>query len=373
MALRREFGATAKAPRWAIAYKYEPERAETSLIGITSQVGRTGTLSPVAELKPVALSGSVVSRATLHNGEEIQRKDIRIGDTVIIEKAGEVIPALIGIKPDFRIGTEVFFEMPAHCPSCGSTVIQDGVIFKCINSSCSAQIRRKIEYFASKKAMDIEGLGTAMVNQLVDAGILKNISDIYLIKKEELLALDRIGEKSANNLLDAIQKSKSRPLACLINGLGIPHVGEVSARELADHFESLDTLEKSSPEKIQQIHSIGEVMAKAINAWFQNTQNEELLNRLRSFGLRFENPVEHSEPSDNRFANTIWVLTGTLSMPRDDVSKIIRRYGGKVVGSISKKTTYLLAGAGAGSKLALAQELNVSIINENEFNKIISP
>ena len=373
LALRGEFGSTEKAPLWARAYKYKPEQAETSLLGITSQVGRTGILTPVAELKPIALSGSVVSRAQLHNGEEIQRKDIRIGDTVIIEKAGEVIPALIQIKPCSRIGTEVFFEMPSHCPSCGSNVIQDGVSFKCINSSCSAQIRRKIEYFASKKAMDIEGLGTAMVNQLVDAGILKNISDVYLIKKEELLGLERIGEKSANNLLDAIQISKLRPLACLINGLGIPHVGEVSARELADHFQSLDTLAESSAEKIQQIHSIGEVMAKAIHAWFQNAQNTELLHQLRNLGLRFENPAEISEPSDNRFENTVWVLTGTLSNSRDDVAKIIRRYGGKISGSVSRKTTYLLAGEGAGSKLALAQELNINIIDENEFNKLISP
>ena len=221
--------------------------------------------------------------------------------------------------------------------------------------------------------MDIEGLGTAMVNQLVDAEILKNISDIYLIKKEELLGLERIGEKSANNLLDAIQISKLRPLACLINGLGIPHVGEVSARELADHFQSLDTLAESSAEKIQQIHSIGEVMAKAIHAWFQNAQNTELLHQLRNLGLRFENPAEISEPSDNRFENTVWVLTGTLSNSRDDVAKIIRRYGGKISGSVSRKTTYLLAGEGAGSKLALAQELNINIIDENEFNKLISP
>jgi DNA ligase (NAD+) len=221
--------------------------------------------------------------------------------------------------------------------------------------------------------MEIEGLGTAMVNQLVDAGLLKNISDIYLLKKEELLALERVGEKSANNLLDAIQFSKSRPLACLINGLGIPHVGEVSARELADHFQSLDTLAKSSAENIQQIHSIGEVMAKAIHAWFQNAQNTELLDQLKHLGLRFENPAEVSESSDNRFENTVWVLTGALSKSRDDVSKIIRRYGGKVSNSVSKKTTYLLAGEGAGSKFALAKELNINIIDENEFNKLISP
>ena len=370
MALRREFGSTAKAPRWAIAYKYEPERAETKLLDITVQVGRTGTLTPVAELQPVFVSGSTVARATLHNEEEIQRKDIRIGDTVLVEKAGEVIPAIVEVKKDRRDGSERVFQMPANCPACDGAVHKEGVAWKCSNPSCGAQIRRRIEYFASKQAMDIEGLGEALVNQLVDAGLLKSLADIYALQKDQLLTLERMGEKSAANLLAAIEESRSRPLWRLLNGLGIPHVGVTSARDLASHFGTLDALRSATVETLLAIHSIGDVMAEAIHGWFLKPANLELLESLRAAGLNFGESDVQAAPSDNRLAGTTWVLTGTLSISREEASERIRRLGGKVTGSVSKKTTHLLAGEEAGSKLEKARELEIPVLDETEFRAL---
>ena len=370
MALRREFGSTAKAPRWAIAYKYEPERAETKLLDITIQVGRTGTLTPVAELEPVFVSGSTVARATLHNEEEIQRKDIRIGDMVLVEKAGEVIPAIVEVKKDRRDGSERIFQMPSQCPACHGGVHKEGVAWKCSNPSCGAQIRRRIEYFASKPAMDIEGLGEALVNQLVEAGLLKNLADIYALEKERLMGLERMGEKSAANLLSAIEESRNRPLWRLLNGLGIPHVGVTSARDLAAHFGTLDALRAASVETLLSIHSIGDVMAEAIHGWFLNPANLELIESLRAAGLNFGESDIQAAPSDNRLAATIWVLTGALSISREEASEMIRRLGGKVTGSVSKKTTHLLAGEEAGSKLEKARELGIPVLNEPEFRAL---
>ena len=371
LVLRREFGSTAKAPRWAIAYKYEPERAETKLLDITVQVGRTGILTPVAELAPVLVSGSTVARATLHNEEEIQRKDIRIGDTVIIEKAGEVIPAVVEVKKDRRDGSERVFQMPSHCPSCGAAVSKEGVAWKCHSPSCGAQTRRRIEHFASRQAMEIEGLGEAIVAQLVDAGLLNGIADIYHLKKDALLALERMGEKSATNLLAAIEESRSRPLWRMLHGLGIPHIGVTSARDLASHFHTLDALVAADPNTLLNIHSIGEIMAAAIHAWFQNSDNLALIASLRQAGLNFGEADEiTSTPSDNRFANSTWVLTGTLSIPREEAAETIRRLGGKVTGSVSKKTTHVLAGEEAGSKLEKARELGISVLNDADFQRM---
>jgi DNA ligase (NAD+) len=371
LVLRREFGSTAKAPRWAIAYKYEPERAETKLLDITVQVGRTGILTPVAELAPVLVSGSTVARATLHNEEEIQRKDIRIGDTVIIEKAGEVIPAVVEVKKDRRDGSERVFQMPSHCPSCGAAVSKEGVAWKCHSPSCGAQMRRRIEHFASRQAMEIEGLGEAIVAQLVDAGLLNGIADIYHLKKDALLALERMGEKSATNLLAAIEESRSRPLWRMLHGLGIPHIGVTSARDLASHFHTLDALVAADSNTLLNIHSIGEIMAAAIHAWFQNSDHIALIASLREAGLNFGEADEiTSTPSDNRFANTTWVLTGTLSIPREEAAETIRRMGGKVTGSVSKKTTHVLAGEEAGSKLEKARELEIPVLNDADFQRM---
>jgi DNA ligase (NAD+) len=370
LALRREFGSTAKAPRWAIAYKYEPERGETKLLDIAIQVGRTGTLTPVAELQPVFVSGSTVSRATLHNEEEIQRKDIRIGDTVLIEKAGEVIPAVVEVKKELRTGSERIFEMPRHCPSCGSIVAKDGVAWKCTSQSCGAQVRRRIEHFASKQAMDIEGLGEALVAQLVEVGLLKGIADIYTLQRESVLTLERMGEKSATNLLAAIEESRSRPLWRLLNGLGIPHVGVTSARDLANRFHTLDALASATIETLLSIHSIGDVMAAAIHAWFQSPENRILLDTLRTAGLNFGEEDTPSKPTSHHLQDTTWVLTGTLSISREEAAVTIRRLGGKVTGSVSKKTTHLLAGEEAGSKLDKARELGIPVLNEADFQRL---
>ena len=370
LAMRREFGSTAKAPRWAIAYKYEPERAETKLLDITIQVGRTGTLTPVAELQPVFVSGSTVSRATLHNEEEIQRKDIRIGDTVLIEKAGEVIPAVVEVKKELRNGLERVFEMPQHCPSCGAPVSKDGVAWKCTSHTCGAQVRRRIEHFASKQAMDIEGLGEALVAQLVEAGLLNGISDIYRLDRESLLNLERMGEKSATNLLAAIAESRSKPLWRLLHGLGIPHIGVTSARDLANRFHTLDALASATEETLLGIHSIGEIMATAIHTWFQNPENRALLESLRTAGLNFGEADTTAAPTDQRLQDTIWVLTGTLSISREEASEMIRRLGGKVTGSVSKKTTHLLAGDDAGSKLDKARELGVPVLDDAAFREL---
>ena len=370
LALRREFGSTAKAPRWAIAYKYEPERAQTILLDITIQVGRTGTLTPVAELQPVLVSGSTVSRATLHNEEEIQRKDIRIGDTVLIEKAGEVIPAVVEVKKDLRSGNERIFHMPAHCPSCAAPVHKHGVAWKCTNPICPAQVRRRIEHFASKPAMNIDGLGEALVNQLVEANLLRGIADIYHLGKAPLLALERMGEKSATNLLAAIDASRSQPLWRLLNGLGIPHIGVTSARDLASRFHTLDNLQAADIPTLLAIHSIGETMAQAIHAWFHHQSNLDLLASLRAAGLNFGASDEAPPTSDQRLAGTTWVLTGTLSLSREEASETIRRLGGKVTGSVSKKTTHLLAGEDAGSKLDKARELLIPVLSESDFHTL---
>jgi DNA ligase (NAD+) len=370
LALRREFGSTAKAPRWAIAYKYQPERAETRLRDITIQVGRTGNLTPVAELAPVFVSGTTVSRATLHNEEEIQRKDIRIGDTVLVEKAGEIIPAVILVRAELREGVGGIFEIPRTCPSCGSAAVKDSVAWKCVNTSCGAQLRRGIRHFGSKKAMDIEGLGEAMVDQLVDAGLLHKITDLYSLEKSSLLALERMGEKSADNLLAAIEASRTRPLWRLLNGLGIPHVGETSARDLANHFHHMDHLASASRSDLEQIPSIGGVMAHAIRSWFDTPANLQLIEGLRQAGLNFGGEETPAPAAASTLAGTTWVLTGTLSIPRDEASELIRRHGGKVAGSVSRNTNYVLAGDGvAGSKLEKARELGVTVLSEEEFRK----
>ncbi|MFM8364219.1 MAG: NAD-dependent DNA ligase LigA [Verrucomicrobiota bacterium] len=372
LALRREFGSTAKAPRWAIAYKYQPERAETKLLDITIQVGRTGNLTPVAELAPVFVSGTTVSRATLHNEEEIQRKDIRVGDTVLVEKAGEIIPAVILVRTDLREGVGGMFEIPRTCPSCGSAAVKDSVAWKCVNSSCGAQLRRGIRHFGSKKAMDIEGLGEAMVDQLVDAGLLQKITDLYTLEKSSLLALERMGEKSADNLLAAIEASRTRPLWRLLNGLGIPHVGETSARDLAKHFHHMDRLAAATRENLEQIPSIGGVMALAIRSWFDTPANTELVEGLRQAGLNFGGEETPAPVAASTLSGTTWVLTGTLSISRDEASELIRRHGGKVAGSVSRNTNYVLAGDGvAGSKLEKARELGVAVLKEEEFRKML--
>ncbi len=369
---REVLGFTAKSPRWAIAFKYEAERVETRLLDILVQVGRTGTLTPVAALQPVVVSGSTVSRATLHNEEEIERKDIRIGDTVLVEKAGEVIPAVVGVRTDLRTGREKKFRMPKHCPECGSAVVKDEgqVAVRCVNSQCPAQVRRRIEHFASRGAMDIEGLGEAVVNQLVRQKLLADVGDIYALKAPTLIELERMGEKSVTNLLEAIEQSKSRPLWRLLFGLGILHVGVSASRALADHFPNLDALMKSSVEELQQIPDVGEVVGQSIHDFFREPHNLAVIEKLRKAGLRFEAEPK-AEGTAPGFKSTTWVITGTLSQSRDEIAELIRARGGKVSGSVSKKTSYVLAGEEAGSKLEKAKKLGVRILSEGEFRKML--
>src|SRR5256714_1335340 len=369
---REILGYTAKSPRWAIAFKYEAERVETRLLDILVQVGRTGTLTPVAALEPVVVSGSTVSRATLHNEEEIERKDIRIGDTVLIEKAGEVIPAVVSVRTDLRTGREKKFRMPKHCPECGSAVVKDEgqVAVRCVNSQCPAQVRRRIEHFASRGAMDIEGLGEAVINQLVQQKLLADVGDIYSLKAPVLLELERMGEKSVANLLDAIERSKSRPLWRLLFGLGILHVGVSASRALADHFPNLDAIRESSVVDLQQIPDVGEVVGQSIHDFFREPHNLAVIEKLGKARLRFEAEPKAAGAAPG-FKNTTWVITGTLSQARDEIAEMIRARGGKVSGSVSKKTSYVLAGEEAGSKLEKAKKFGVRVLNEGEFRKLL--
>jgi DNA ligase (NAD+) len=372
-AQREKLGFTAKSPRWAIAYKYEAERVETRLIDIVVQVGRTGTLTPVAILEPVLVSGSTVSRATLHNEDEIKRKDIRIGDAVVIEKAGEVIPAVVNVQTEKRTGKEKKFRMPTTCPECGSKVVKDEgqVAVRCINSRCPAQLKRKIEHFASRGAMDIEGLGEMMVEQLVSKNLVHDVSDIYELNAEKMSILERMGEKSISNLLEAIESSKKRPLWRLIFGLGILHVGVSASRALADHFRSLKKLMESAVDELQRIPDVGEVVARSIHQFFQEKQNRKIIERLEKLGVRPQIEPWRTQPAGSPFAGSTWVITGTLSQPREEIAEMIIQRGGKVSGSVSKKTNYVLAGDAAGSKLEKAKQLGVRVVDEAAFRKML--
>jgi len=373
LAQRDQLGSTSKAPRWAIAYKYQPEREATRLLDITIQVGRTGVLTPVAELEPVVVSGSKVSRATLHNEEEVHRKDIRIGDRVMIEKAGEVIPAVVAVLTKERTGEERPFVMVTHCPSCGGSVAkeEDQVAHRCTNPSCPAQLLRRLEHFASRGAMDIEGLGESMVAQLVTSGLVQDIPGIYRLTPPALLTLERVGEKSAANLVAAIDGSKQRTLWRLLFGLGILHVGAVAARKLAAHFGSLDRLAAATEEELQTVDDVGEIMAKSIRKWFANPKVIELLALLREAGLNTTETESATSSEEGPLKGTTWVITGTLSITREEAATLIRQAGGIITSSVSKKTTYLLAGEAAGSKLDKATSLGVQIIDEAALQTLL--
>jgi DNA ligase (NAD+) len=366
---QRELGATSKAPRWAIAYKYQPEQAETQLLAVDIQVGRTGALTPVARLTPVFLSGSTVSNATLHNFEEIARKDIRIRDTVVIEKAGEIIPAVVRVKKDGRSGDEVEVPVPTVCPACSTTVTKDEeqVVLRCTNPLCPEQVKRRMEHFVSRGAMDIRGLGESVVEQLVDLGLVKSVPDLYQLSELALARLERQGAKSISNLLKAIEASKQQEPWRLLFGLGILHVGATGARTLLEHFGSIDAVATASIEELMQCPDIGDIVAPSIHQWFRDEANRELLDALRGHGLNF---VQRTvEAASDSLAGTTWVITGTLSQPRDEIADVIRSHGGKVSSSVSKKTSFLLAGEEAGSKLAKAEKLGVTVLDEAAFRE----
>ena len=366
---RDQAGSTSKAPRWAMAYKYEAERARTRLNSVTVQVGRMGTLTPVAELDPVQIAGSRVARATLHNEEEIARKDIRIGDWVFVEKAGEVIPAVVGVDLKARTGKEKKFKMPENCPSCGSKVFRDPELtaVRCINPDCSAQIRRRLEHFGARGAMDIEGLGEAMVDQLVAEGLVEALPDIYALKGNEVAALERMGEKSTANLLAAIEGSKEQPLWRLLFALGIMHVGASVARKLADKFHTLDKIAEASVEELESTEDVGQVVAEEIHSFFRLPHNKKLIESLRKHALNFGEHDKRSAPASQELSGETWVITGTLDRPRDEIAELIRRHGGTVSGSVSKKTSYVLAGEEAGGKLDKAKSLGVPVVDEKQF------
>lgn len=369
--IQKSLGVTSKAPRWATAYKFQPEQAVTQLLEVDIQIGRTGALTPVARLQPVLLSGSTVSNATLHNFEEIARKDIRVKDWVKIEKAGEIIPAVVSVELDKRTGAERKIEEPTHCPCCGTPVYKDHaqVVIRCPNSDCPEQVKRRLEHFVSKGAMDIRGLGEQMVAQLVQADLVHSIPDIYELTEEKLKNVERLGAKSIQNLLEGIQASKEQPPRRLVFGLGILHVGVAAARSLMEHFGSIAKLQEANLEQLQEVQDVGTIMAQSIFDWFRNEKNAALLAQLKIQGLNFEekNQVAQSES----LLGTTWVITGTLSQPREYFAELLRSHGGKIASSVSKKTSYVLAGAEAGSKLDKANQLKVKVVSEAELHKML--
>jgi DNA ligase (NAD+) len=368
---RERVGYTSKAPRWAMAYKYQAERAETRLASIEIQVGRSGKLTPVANLDPVFISGTTVSRATLHNGEEIRRKDIREGDIVVIEKSGEIIPAVVSVLKERRSGAEQPFEMPLQCPSCGSRVVrvEGQVDVRCTNVECPEQVKRRLEHFAHRGALDIEGLGEMMVEQLVGNGLVKRVDHIYELDENKLGRLERMGTKSISNLLAGIEASKAQPLWRLIFGLGILHVGATAARELATHFGKMEALQNASLTDLLRVPNTGEVVAASIRDWFQNPDNIALIKALKRHGLNF-GEADRAEAKSESLRGTSWVITGTLSQPREIFEELIRQHGGRATGSVSKKTDYVLAGEDAGSKLEKARQLGIRVVTEKEFREM---
>jgi len=372
-ALQDEFGATTKAPRWAIAYKYPARQATTRLLDIQVQVGRTGALTPVAYLEPTLLAGTVVARASLHNEDEIKRLDIRLGDTVLIEKSGEIIPQVLQVITSKRNGAEREYQFPSSCPICGWAAVRPEaeVVRRCSNPDCPAKIKARIQYFASRKAMDIEGLGDVLVETLVDKDVIKDVADIYKLEVKDIATLERKAEKSATKLIDQISASKERGLQRLLLGIDIRHVGERYAKILANHFRSIDKLAAASVEELDDIPEIGLTVAVSVYEWFRNPLHIELLNRLRKYGVKMETDGGAAN-IDPRFAGKTFVLTGKLeNFNRDDAAKLIEDRGGRVSSSVSKKSDYVLAGSDAGSKLTKAETLGVKVIDESEFQKML--
>lgn len=367
-----ELGSTSKFPRWAIAYKFEAEQATTLLESITLQVGRLGKITPVAELQPVVLAGTTVKRASLHNEDEIQRKDIRPGDTVVVEKAGEIIPQVVSVVNPDREDRNPPFSMPKNCPACTEELVKlDGeVAWRCINPQCPPQVRERVTHFASRDAMDIDGLGEAVVELLLEQNLIKTYADLYYLEKEQIVPLERMGEKSAQNLIDAIKKSKEQSLDRLIYALGIRFVGKTVARDLANHFQSLESLIDADLETMTNINSIGPKIAESVAAFFDKEKNLELVGKLKEAGLSMEQ--EQTELLSKKLEGKKIVLTGSLpTYTRKEAKELIEKHGGSTTSSVSKNTDYVLAGESPGSKLNKAQELGIEILNENEFKKLI--
>jgi DNA ligase (NAD+) len=368
---RDMLGATGRAPRWSISYKFAAEQAETVVKSIDVQVGKSGILTPVANLKPVQLSGTTVKRASLHNFDELNRLGVRSGDTVIIEKAGEIIPQVIEVKKELRPAYTKPFEIPKECPNCGLAVAkdEDGVYIRCLNPDCSGQLKERLKYFAGRGQMDIENLGTALIEQLVEAGLVKNFADLYTLQKPDLIELERMAEKSATNVIEAIEKSKKQPLWRFIAALGIRHIGGQSAQILAEHFGSLDKLMKATQQELADIDQIGPTMAESLFKYFRDSKNKLVIDELLAAGMKSEQPK--SRRSDKLAGKTI-VVTGSLeNFTRQQIEQAIRRAGGKSSSSVSKKTDFVLAGSNPGSKLDKARKLGVRVIDEKQFLELL--
>ena len=370
--LREKIGQTAKTPKWAVAYKYPPEKKETILKDIICQVGRTGVITPLAILEPVVVAGSTISKTTLHNEDFIKEKDLKIGDHILIQKAGDVIPEVVEVLKDKRTGNETYFEMPKVCPVCGAEVVREEgeAATRCIGMECPARTLRNIVHFASREAMNIDGLGEAIIEQLLDKGLINNISDIYYLKLEDIASLKKDGKKFAQNLIEAINKSKENDLDRLICGLGIRNVGSKLAKVLAKKFKTLDDLMRASVVNLNSIDEVGEIIADSIYSFFNQEQTIDLIEKLKQANVNMKYLKEESK--DERFYGKTFVLTGSLDkFTRDEASEIIENFGGKTSSSVSKKTDYVLAGEDAGSKLKKANELGVKVITEAEFQEMI--
>ena len=372
LAQQQQAGYTAKSPKWAIAYKFPTEKAQTVLEDIVVQVGRTGVLTPVAHLTPVQLAGTTVSRATLHNEDEINRKDIRIGDTVIVEKAGEIIPAVIEVVQNKRPKSAQPFKFPQKCPDCSTQVIRlpEEAALRCPNSACPPQVRRRIIHFASRACLNIDNLGIAVVNQLVDKQLVSNIADIYTLHTSDLLPLEKFAQKAADNLVNAIKASKKQPLWRLIHGLGIPNIGSQTAKDLANYFTSLETLTQATSCQLISIDGIGDIVAQSIISFFQDTYNQQLVQRLIQNGLNTttDKPKDTSQTLEGK----TFAITGTLpSLSRNQAKVLIETAGGKTSSSVSKKTNFLLAGDSPGSKFDKAQSLKIPILSENDLKNML--
>ena len=369
---REIVGVNFKTPKWAIAYKYPPEQKETILKEIALQVGRTGAITPMAILEPVKVAGSTISKTTLHNEDFIKEKDLKIGDTVIIQKAGDVIPEVVGVVKEKRTGREIDFEMPRKCPVCGADAVREEgeAAVRCIGIECPAKQYRNILHFASREAMNIKGLGDSIIEEFLNRELIKNIADLYTLNLDDIASLKKNGQKFAQNLIDSINQSKSNEFYRVINGLGIRHIGVKAAKSLAKNFKNIDALQEATVESLLQIDDMGEIMAESVHEFFSQEQTKDLIEKLKSYGVNMK--VEENSLIDNRFEGMVFVLTGGLeNYSRKEAEDIIESFGGKTSSSVSKKTTYVLAGEDGGSKLTKAQSLGIPIINENEFIEMI--
>ncbi len=382
-------GFTSRAPKWAIAFKFPPEEKATLLKDITVQVGRTGVLTPVAELEPVSLAGTIVSRATLHNLDEVRRKDVRIGDTVIVHKAGDIIPEVVGPVKSSRPADAIEWKMPDTCPSCGSPVVKDsdGVAIRCVSAECPKQLRERIAHWVSRKALDIDGLGPELINLLIDSDLVHDVADLYKLSESEIASLSRgrqnvdgedilVGHTVSKKLIVAIEESKQRSFSRVLHGLGIRNVGEIAAELLVSNFPTLEKLVAASVEDLSQTEGIGPVMAENISSFFKNEQNLDLIKRLQNAGLCFDDRelLLANESADKPLDGKTYVLTGTLTesgMSRDEAGAKLKALGAKVSGSVSSKTTAVIAGEAAGSKLTKAQELGIPVLSEQDFLELI--